>query len=102
MLKMAKINELVKQVKDELLDKEMNLDNLDNRIKEIFKTRKSVFDDIKNWVISTEDGFKIRYNFAVKSHYRIYVTLQICDGEKQMMLKNMKVKLIKIIKISGV
>lgn len=96
---MAKIDELVKQIKDELLDKEMNLDNLDNRIKEIFKTRKSAFDTIKDWVISTEDGFKIRYSFAAKSHYRIYITLEICNGEKQMLLKEMKVKLIKIIRM---
>lgn len=96
---MAKIDELVKQIKDELLDKEMNLDNLDNRIKEIFKTKKSVFDDIKDWVISTEDEFKIRYNFAAKSHYRIYITLEICNGKKQMLLKEMKVKLIKIIRM---
>lgn len=99
---MAKIDELVKQVKDELLDKEMNLDDLDNRIKEIFKTKNSVFDAIKDWVISTEDGLKVQYNFTAKSNYRIYITLQVCNGEKQMMLKNMKVKLIKIIKISGV
>lgn len=96
---MAKIDELIKQAKEELLDKEMNLDNLDNKIKEIFKTRNSVFDDINDWVISTENGFKIQYSFIAKSNYRIYITLQVCSGEKQMMLKNMKVKLIKIMRI---
>ena len=96
---MAKIDELVKQIKEELLDKEMNLDNLDNRIKEIFKTRKSVFDDIKKWVISTEDEFKIQYTFMVKSYYRIYITLEVCSGVKQIFLKEMKVKLIKIIRM---
>lgn len=61
---MAKIDELVKQIKDELLDKEMNLDDLDNRIKEIFKTKKVYSTTLKTGLLVQK--MDLRYDIVLQ------------------------------------
>lgn len=95
---MAKIDELVKQARDELCEKEMYLEDLDNKIKTFFKAKKSAFDDMKSWIVN-KNNMSFTYNFYVQSNrYIIYVTFKICD-EKERIFKWVKVKLINIIRM---
>lgn len=97
---MAKIDELVKQARDELCGKEMYIEDLDNKIKTIFKTKKSALDIMKYWVMEIIDNnICFTYNFYVQSgRYIIYVTFKMME-ERHAVLGNMKVKLINIIRM---
>ena len=96
---MAKIDELVKQARD-LYGKEMYIDELDNKIKAIFKTKKSALDVIKYWVMEIiNNDICFTYNFYVQSgRYIIYVTCKMME-ERHAILGDMKVKLINIIRM---
>lgn len=95
---MAKIDELVKQARDELCGKEMYLEDLDNKIKTFFKAKKSAFDDMKSWIVN-KNNMSFTYNFYVQSNrYIIYVTFKMME-ERHAVLGNMKVKLINIIRM---
>lgn len=97
---MAKIDELVKQARDELYGKEMYIDELDNKIKTIFKTKKSALDVIKYWVMEIiNNDICFTYNFYVQSgRYIIYVKFKMME-ERHAVLGDMKVKLIDIIRM---
>lgn len=97
---MAKIDELVKQARDELYGKEMYIDELDNKIKTIFKTKKSALDVIKYWVMEIiNNDICFTYNFYVQSsRYIIYVTFKMVD-KKHAILGDIKLQLVDIFRM---
>ncbi len=96
---MAKIDETVAEVIKELEEREIELTEFDNKIKNIFKTKKSVFDHMKDWGINTIDGIVIKYNFEVQSRYQIYISFKVIEGKTDKSVKDMKVKLVGIQRI---
>ncbi len=96
---MAKIDETVARAVKELKDAEFKLIELDDKIKDIFKTKKSVFENMKDLGINTTNGIIIKYNFEVQSRYQIYITFKVIEGKNDQRIKDMKVKLIKIIRM---
>ena len=97
---MAKIDELVEQARDELYGKEIYLEDLDNKIKTIFKTKKSALDVIKDWVIErVDDDILFTYNFYVQSgRYIIYITFKMVD-KKHDVLGKIKLQLVDIFRM---
>lgn len=96
---MAKIDVTVAEAIKELEEEEIELTEFDNKIKNIFKTKKSVFDCMKYWGINTINGIEIKYNFEVQSRYQIYISFKVIEGKTDKSIKDMKVKLISIERI---
>lgn len=92
---MAKIDEIIDKAKSELQD-EMEFIELDNRIKEIFKTKTSAFEMAKDWVVNMSDGIRIRYQFKIQGRYSIFVTLKIIERKTDQLIRYLKVKVINI------
>ena len=91
---MAKIDEVINNAKTELQD-EMELIELDDKIKKFFKTKTSAFDSIKDWVVNMSDGIKVWYQFRAQG-YSIFVTFKIIELKKDQVLKYLKVKVVDI------
>lgn len=95
---MRDIEKLINKAKTELLNKELELLELDEKIKEIFKTKNSIFEEVKDWLIYTVDGITIVYRFQIQDKYNIFITFKINESDNKLM-KNIKVKILKIMKL---
>lgn len=92
---MAKIDELVDKAK-EILVGEVELIEVDNKIKDIFRTEDSLFGHAKDWIINYTDGLKICCSYKVSGDYRIYVTFKIDDFKYDKLMRDVRVKVIDI------
>lgn len=93
---MAKLDELVNQVKEELLEKEIDLIELDDKIKETFKTKNSIFSNVKDWTINYSNEFEITYCYHLPREHLIYITFIIDKFEHNKTIQYVKVKLINV------
>lgn len=94
---MTNLKILVDNVKAELFDKEFEIEELDNKIKEIFKTRDTIWDNVKEWVINnSENDTTICSCYHIKNENVLYVTFKICKNKYDKLLKYAVVKIVDI------
>lgn len=93
---MSKLDGLVNQLKQDFLEKEIELIQLDNQIIRMFKAKTSIFSNVKDWTINYSNELKVTYCYHLQREHLLYITFTIDKFKYDKTIQYIKVKLIEV------
>lgn len=96
---MAKLYELIDEAQSKVEGKEIELKELDNIMKDVFKTKNSLFSNVRDWIVNIKDGIEIDSSYKVQHDQVIVIKFKVIIKRTNEVIENMIVKVISIYKL---